>query len=99
MATGDSNDPKALDGPSAGTQATGPSSGSPGGNQLVRVTVNLVPAAMDALERLSAHGGTKTDVMNRALQIAALVQELLDRNGGRLRIKHNDGTEETLYIL
>jgi hypothetical protein len=70
-----------------------------GGNQLVRVTVNLIPAAMAALERLSEHGATKTDVINRALQIAGLVQEIMDRDGGHLKIKRKDGSEETIYIL
>src|SRR6266516_2712292 len=48
---------------------------------------NLNPAAMAALERLSEHGATKTDVINRALQIAGLVQEIMDRDGGHLKIK------------
>ncbi|MDQ7903461.1 hypothetical protein RB614_02895 [Phytohabitans sp. ZYX-F-186] len=73
-------------------------SGSPGG--LVRVTVNLTPKSADALEAISgATGLSKTDVINRSLQVYQLVEELLDRGGGSILIKHPSGELERVYIL
>ncbi|MGW4466354.1 hypothetical protein [Micromonospora sp. NPDC004704] len=75
------------------------SAGTGGGNQLTRVTVNLTPRAVAALERLSANGGTKTELINRALQILELVEQMIEQDGGSLTVKHPDGTEDRLYIF
>jgi hypothetical protein len=67
---------------------------------LTRVTVNLTPRAIAALERACrATGDTKTDTINRALQVYAVVQEIADRNGGSIRLVHEDGGIERLHLL
>ncbi len=49
------------------------------GSALTKVTVNLVPRAMKALEDVSAStGDTKTESINRALQIYAWLQSRID---------------------
>ena len=74
--------------------------GGGGQSQLVRVTVNLTPRSYAELVKLSESTGLgKTDVINRSLQIYALVNELLDRDNGSLVIKHPDGEQERIYIL
>src|SRR5262245_2029581 len=76
-----------------------PASGvGPGG--LVRVTVNLTPRSADALESASKVTGlSKTDIINRALQIYQVVEDLLDRGGGSILVKHKNGESERVYIL
>jgi hypothetical protein len=70
------------------------------GNGLTRVTVNLTRRAHDKLLDLTGRTGMgKTDVVNKSLQVYALVEDLLDRGGGSLHIQHRDGTEETIHIL
>jgi hypothetical protein len=72
--------------------------GSAGG--LVRVTVNLTPKSADSLEAISGTTGlSKTDVINRALQVYKVVEELLDRGGGSILIKHPNGELERVYIV
>jgi hypothetical protein len=77
--------------------------GGGGGGQssnLFRVTVNLTSRAHGDLQKISANTGLgKTDVINRALQVYALVEELLDKGGGSLLIRHPDGEHERIYIL
>jgi hypothetical protein len=75
--------------------------GEPSSNGgLVRVTVNLTPRAFADLQRISeATGLGKTDVINRSLQVYALVNDLLDRGNGSIVVKHPDGTQERIYIL
>ena len=59
------------------TAASGRASGA-----LERVTVNLTPKAARALEQaVEFTGDTKTDAINRALQIYAYVEQVLDRGG------------------
>jgi hypothetical protein len=70
------------------------------GGGLTRVTVNLTPRSITALDRASrATGDTKTDTINRALQVYALVQELVERGGGSLKVTHEDGETERIYLL
>lgn len=80
-----------------------PPVGQGGGNQLTRTTVNLTPRAVAALQRMSGgarNGGpTKTELINRGIQILEIVDQVLERNNGQLTVKHNDGTEQTIYIL
>jgi hypothetical protein len=71
-----------------------------GGGGLVRVTVNLTPAAAQAMERLcDGTGYSKTDVINRALQVYEVWQELAQRNGGTVAVKHRDGETERIRLL
>jgi hypothetical protein len=64
-----------------------------GGSNLERVTVNLTPrsvAALDALVQLT--GDTKTDAINKALQIYSYLQNVL-HNSGALYVRESDGDE------
>lgn len=70
------------------------------GGSLTRVTVNLTPRSVTALERTSrVTGDSKTDTINRALQVYALIQEMAERNNGSLRIVHEDGSTERIHLL
>jgi hypothetical protein len=75
-----------------------PSSGN--GSGLTRVTVNLTRQAVQALEAVSETTGySKTDTINRALQVYAIVQDIMRRNGGVLRVKHDDGSLERIHMV
>jgi hypothetical protein len=77
-----------------------PPAGTGGGSGLTRVTVNLNRQAVQALEVVSeATGYSKTDTINRALQVYAIIQEIMQRNGGVLRVKHDDGALERIHIV
>jgi hypothetical protein len=83
-----------------GQVPTDPSVASNGGGGLTRVTVNLNRHAVQALEALSeATGYSKTDTINRALQVYAIVQEIMERNDGSLNIKHDNGQVERVHIV
>jgi len=76
------------------------SGGSGSGSGLTRVTVNLNRQAVQALEAVSdATGYSKTDTINRALQVYAIVQKIMERNGGVLHVKHDDGELERIHIV
>lgn len=65
---------------------------------LRRVTINLTPAGRQAVKRLTATQNLNlTDTINRALQIAALVNDLAPEN--RLRIVQPDDTIAVIYLL
>jgi hypothetical protein len=69
------------------------------GAALTRVTVNLTRKAVEALDQISAStGSSKTDSINRALQVYALVNEITDQKG-RLTIVGPDGKPTQLLIL
>jgi hypothetical protein len=77
-----------------------PVGGDGGTSNLVRVTVNLTPKAHADLVKLNgATGLSKTDVINRALQVYSLVEDLLDRGGGSIVVQHADGQTERIYVL
>lgn len=77
-----------------------PAAAAPGSSVLTRVTVNLTRPAVQALESVSeATGYSKTDTINRALQVYAIVQEIMSRNGGVLTIRHDDGGLERIHIV
>jgi hypothetical protein len=83
-----------------GQTPTDPPSGSGGGSGLTRVTVNLNRHAVQALEVVSeATGYSKTDTINRALQVYAIIQEIMEKNGGSLHIKHDNGELERIHIV
>lgn len=49
---------------------------------LTKVTVNLTPKSMESLERAAAlTGDTKTDSINRALEIYASILEVAEAGG------------------
>lgn len=76
------------------------SAGGSGGRGLTRITVNLTPRAMDALDSaVSKTSDSRTDSINRALQVYDLFLDLLARGGGSLLLKHADGETERVYIL
>ncbi|SNY72887.1 hypothetical protein [Paractinoplanes atraurantiacus] len=89
--------------PTPPTTRPDPPIGQGGPNQLTRTTVNLTPRAVAALNRMAGNsrtgGPTKTELINRGVQVLEIIEGLLERNNGRLTIKHEDGTEETIYIL
>jgi hypothetical protein len=77
---------------SSGSDTTGRSGGT-GGSGLERVTVNLTPRTVEALDGLvQLTGDTKTDAINKALQVYAYLQNLLNA-GGALYVREPDATE------
>ncbi|MCE4946033.1 MULTISPECIES: hypothetical protein [Streptomyces] len=65
-----------------------------------RITVNLAPKAAAALEQaVKLTGDTKTDTINRALQIYAYL-ERVTQDGGALYTRPADGDElERLHFV
>ena len=78
--------------------ATGPATPPPasdggGGGRLERVTVNLVPRASKALEATTKlTGDTKTDTINRALQVLHVLEDAMAR-GGEVVVRYNNTGE------
>jgi hypothetical protein len=71
-------------------------------NGLTRVTVNLTPSAVSALETLGQKTGLgKTDVINRALQVYMFIDQLIEEQGraNSLTVVNADGQPERIYIL
>ena len=65
-----------------------------GGGRFERVTVNLAPLSSSALEHASSiTGDSKTDTINRALQIYAMLADAVD-NGGAVLLRYPDGEVE-----
>jgi hypothetical protein len=65
-----------------------------GGGRFERVTVNLSPASSAALDRaVEITGDSKTDTINRALQIYAMLTDAVD-DGGQVLIRYADGDVE-----
>lgn len=77
----------------------GGASGS--GGPLTRVTVNLTQRSMVALDSaVRKSGDTRTDTINRAIQVYDLVQDVLKRGDGRsLLIKYPNGECERLLMM
>lgn len=78
--------------------------GQGGPNQLTRTTVNLTPRTIAALNRMTdegraSGGANRSELINRGVQVLEIIGGLLERNNGRLTIKMEDGTEQTIYIL
>ncbi|WP_329102496.1 hypothetical protein OG792_24090 [Micromonospora sp. NBC_01699] len=71
-----------------------------GTRSLVKVTVNLAPRAVDALDLACGRTrDTKTDTINRALVAYNLVLELMERGGGSLTLQNPDGRTERIHLL
>jgi hypothetical protein len=65
-----------------------------GGGPLERVTVNLIPRSSRALEiATELTGDTKTDTINRALQIYAFLQQAAAQ-GASLYVRSSDAAAE-----
>lgn len=83
-------------------QVAGPSGSRKGHpasrTNLTRVTINLTPSAREAASKLCTEGNSNlTDAINRALRVAAIVQNLAPEN--RLQVLQKDGTVATIYVL
>lgn len=77
-----------------------PTAEGSGGNGLVRVTVNLTKRSHRDLQRLTEETGLgKTDVLNRAVQVYALVENLLNDGEGELIVTRKDGSQQRIFIL
>jgi hypothetical protein len=60
---------------------------------LERVTVNLTPRSVKALEQVVAiTQDTKTDVINRSLQVYAYLEKIL-QNGGAVYLREAESTD------
>lgn len=79
----------------------GAQSEKPGRNQhgpLERVTVNLTPRAARALEQAGQiTGDTKTDTINRALQVYAYLEQVT-RDGGAIYVRESAADTEPHLI-
>lgn len=65
-----------------------------GGGGLERVTVNLIPRASRALEQAGRlTGDSKTDTINRAIQVYAYLEEVWAKGGSILARNGDDITE------
>jgi hypothetical protein len=75
------------------SNTTNTRAGGTGGSGLERVTVNLTVRSVEALEGLvSLTGDTKTDAINKALQVYSYLQNLMN-TGGALYVREADGAE------
>ncbi|MQY11467.1 hypothetical protein SRB5_15850 [Streptomyces sp. RB5] len=64
-----------------------------------RYSVTLVPPAVAAVNKLTQSTGlSKTDVINRAVQLYAFVDEQL-QNGSIVLIRHPDGETERVVLV
>lgn len=68
---------------------------------LTRVNVNLTQRTMAALDSaVQKTGDSRTDTINRAIQVYDLVQDLLRGGDGRsLVIRYPSGETERVYIM
>jgi hypothetical protein len=71
-----------------------------GGRGLERITVNLTSRSSAALVlAVELSGDTKTDTINRALQIYAYLEQVI-RDGGSVHVREQNGAElERLRIV
>jgi hypothetical protein len=83
----------------ASTSASTPKRGS-GNGPLERVTVNLTARASRALQAAAdLTGDTKTDSINRSIQIYAYLEEVLSRGGAVYVRESADGELERLKLF
>ena len=81
------------------TEQSPPSSSRGHGGSLTKVTVNLIPRAFAALEEVSkATGENKTESINRAIQLYAWIQRMLDE-GESIRVVSPDGAVREVQIF
>jgi hypothetical protein len=73
--------------------------GHGGGGPLERVTVNLIARASRALQRVSdLTGDSKTDTINRALQVYAYLEEI-SADGGNIYVRETKDSELQLLKM
>lgn len=65
---------------------------------LTRITVNLRPRGLAALDALMLHGGTMTTAVERSLVAYAYLSKRVD-DGAELRLRHPDGAVEAVTFL
>ncbi len=64
-----------------------------------RYSVTLVPPAVEAVNQLTAVTGlSKTDVINRAVQVYAFIEERL-HGGSDLLLRNQEGETERVHIV
>jgi hypothetical protein len=64
-----------------------------GGRELERITVNLTPRSSAALKvAVELTGDTKTDTINRAIQLYAYLEKVI-RDGGSVHVREEEGAE------
>lgn len=64
-----------------------------------RITTTLIPKAQNQLADLATSTGmSKTDLVNRAIQLLAFV-EIEQLAGAELWLHHGNGTAERLHLL
>ncbi|MFF3269406.1 hypothetical protein ACFYWU_00505 [Streptomyces chrestomyceticus] len=64
-----------------------------------RYSITLVPPAVEAVNLLTAATGlTKTDVINRAVQVYAFIEECI-REGSDVLLRNRDGEIERVHIV
>ncbi len=70
------------------------------GSDLTKVTVNLTPRAVKAVNQIVGRtGDTQTDTINRALVGWAKILRLVEAGGGQLDIEQPAGTTRTIRIV
>ncbi|MEV4630178.1 hypothetical protein AB0J90_28360 [Micromonospora sp. NPDC049523] len=69
----------------------------PARSRLVKVTFNLTPSANSALDRLVELDGNRTDALNHAVKIAALLHDLAPE--GHFTIVRDDGVPREIYLI
>jgi len=85
-------------GAESGTVKEPPEGKGGGGGGLERVTVNLAPRAARALEKaVRVTGDTKTDTINRALQVYAYLEEVWN-NGGEVLVRKSPDDKEVTVL-
>jgi hypothetical protein len=82
------------------TKGNADSSPRGGGRGLERITVNLTSRSSSALEfTVRLCGDTKTDTINRAIQIYAYLEQVI-RDGGSVHVREQSSRElERLMIV
>lgn len=77
-----------------------PDPSGPSRPPMERVTVNLTAKAAEALrEATELTGDSKTDTINRALQVYAFIQRALQGEGALYTRASNDAPMERVHIL
>lgn len=70
------------------------------GSSLERVTVNLTPKSVAAMNRITQlTGDTKTEAINKALQFYGHIQEFLDAEGSLYMRDHGSTELERIKIF
>jgi hypothetical protein len=92
--------PSKTEGEALDNVTDGPRRGSRSRGGLERITVNLTPRTLAALElAVEITGDIKTDAINRAIQIYAYLEQVIEA-GGSIHVRESAGAElERLKIV